>query len=91
MFRGEKIVIPTTLRPYMLKLIHQAHLGIVKCKHLAKDVIFWPGLSKQIEDIVSSVIHVKLGEKKEQKEPLRPTTVPERPWSKVAADLFEID
>ncbi len=52
-FRGEMIVIPTTLRPNMLKIIHQAHLGIIKCKQLARDVIFWPGINKQIEDIVS--------------------------------------
>jgi len=31
-FKGQKIVIPLSLRKEMLKIIHSSHLGMVKCK-----------------------------------------------------------
>ena len=37
----------------MLHRIHESHQGIVKCKHRARDSLFWPGMSSQIEDKVS--------------------------------------
>ena len=51
-YRGMKIVIPTSMRPAMLALIHGTHLGIVKCKQRAREALYWPGMSAQIEDKV---------------------------------------
>jgi len=42
--KGERIVIPT--RKEMLEKIHVSHMGIVKCKRRAKDVLFWPGMGR---------------------------------------------
>ena len=51
--KGDKIVIPVSLRKEMLDKIHSSHLGMVKCKQRAKDVLFWPGMGKDIEDRIS--------------------------------------
>ena len=40
--RGHQIVIPRTMRPEMIKLAHQGHLGIVKTKRRARDSMWWP-------------------------------------------------
>lgn len=48
LFKGEKIMIPNALRKDMLCTVHQSHLGIVKSKNQAREVMFWPGMSKQI-------------------------------------------
>ena len=37
----------------MLERIHESHQGIVKCKQRARDILFWSGMSSQIEDKVS--------------------------------------
>ena len=42
--KGERVVIPHSLRKEMLDKIHTAHLGIVKSKKQARDVLFWPGM-----------------------------------------------
>lgn len=47
------MVIPRNLRPEMFMRIHEAHLGMVKCKRRARDVFCWPGMNSQIRDIVS--------------------------------------
>ena len=52
-FKGNKLVIPNTLRRMMLKKVHSSHQGIEKTKRLARDVIFWPGMQAQIADTVS--------------------------------------
>ena len=53
-FKGERIVIPSALRKDMLKRIHTGHLGGVKSKNRAKEVMLWPSMNSQIEDAVSN-------------------------------------
>lgn len=54
LLKGEKIIVPHSLRAEMLSHIHTGHLGIEKCKQRARDVLFWPGMGKQIEALVES-------------------------------------
>ena len=51
-FRGKRICIPKKIRSMMLKIIHSSHSGMVRGKQRATN-IFWPGINKQIEEIVS--------------------------------------
>ncbi|KAK0143702.1 hypothetical protein N1851_008363 [Merluccius polli] len=41
-FKGLRIVVPPTMQRRMLELIHQSHLGIVKSKQRAREVLYWP-------------------------------------------------
>ena len=38
-YRGMKILVPPSMRPAMLALIHGTHLGIVKCKQRAREAL----------------------------------------------------
>ena len=40
LFKGERVIIPQSMQQYILKVIHQSHLGMVKCKQLARDLVF---------------------------------------------------
>ena len=40
LFKGDKIIVPKTLQSEMLEKIHETHLGIVKCKNRARQVLF---------------------------------------------------
>ena len=40
LLKGTRVIIPATMRPEMLRIIHSSHLGIDKCKHRARDVIY---------------------------------------------------
>ena len=49
-YRGMRIVIPPSMRSAMLGIIHETHQGIVKCKERARETLYWPGMSAQIEE-----------------------------------------
>ena len=52
--KGMRILIPSNLRLDVLDKIHQGHLGITKCRERAKQSVWWPGLSTQVQDMVQS-------------------------------------
>ena len=49
--KGTCIVIPHKKHQATLNLIHKGHLGLNKYKVRAKDTIYWPGLSEQLEKL----------------------------------------
>ena len=52
--KGQHIVIPSKLRQSCLTGLHIAHLGINKTLCQARQCIFWPGLTKNITDLISA-------------------------------------
>jgi len=90
-YKGYCIVVPKTMRKEMLEKIHESHLGIEKCKRRARDLLYWPGMSSEIEDKITQCDICQEGRNKQQKQPLTPHEVPNLPWSKVGADLFRLD
>ncbi|XP_060083284.1 uncharacterized protein K02A2.6-like [Ylistrum balloti] len=90
MFKVHKLIIPKSLRPEMLDRIHEAHLSMVKCKARAREVLFWPGMSTDIEEKVATCNICARHTNSNAKEPLIPHDIPNRPWAKVAMDLFEL-
>ena len=88
MLKSQKIIIPKALRHEMLGRIHTGHMGVQKCKERARDVLFWPGMCKEIETIVEKCLTCQENRNAQQKEPLRPHDIPVRLWQMVAIDLF---
>lgn len=88
-FRGNRVVIPTSLRKEMLHRIHEGHLGIEKCKYRARDVMWWPGMSAQVEALVAACATCAERRAAQPREPMRSHQVPGKPWEVLATDLFE--
>ena len=53
LMNGNKPVILVAMRMDILERIHEGHQGIVKCRERAKISVWWPGLSKQLEELVT--------------------------------------
>ena len=52
LLRGSRIFIPPPLRRELLNRIHSGHQGITKCRELARKSAWWPGLSKQLKNLI---------------------------------------
>ena len=91
LLRGNRIVIPYAHRKQTLETIHQGHLGINKCRERAGQAVWWPGISKEITDAVSSCKFCLKKRPSHHAEPLVNTPLPERPFQKVAADFFQFE
>ena len=55
LFKIHKFTVPHALRSQMLEKIHESRTSgnNVKCKQWPHDVLFWPGMSTQIEEQVA--------------------------------------
>uniref|UniRef100_A0A3B3HH25 Gypsy retrotransposon integrase-like protein 1 n=1 Tax=Oryzias latipes TaxID=8090 RepID=A0A3B3HH25_ORYLA len=85
---GSRIVIPASLKKDILSKLHEGHLGITKCRARAKQSVWWPGLSKELTEMIEKC-DVCARERTNLRETLIPTEFPTRPWSTVGADLFQ--
>ncbi|XP_036329901.1 uncharacterized protein K02A2.6-like [Rhagoletis pomonella] len=81
------IVIPVELRREILERIHAGHMGVVKCKARAKECVWWPGYTKDIEDYVKKC-SICIQNVTPRRESCISTETPERPWQVVGIDLF---
>lgn len=90
LLKGDRIVIPSSLRKEMLSKIHSSHQGIESCRKRARESLFWPHMNSQIADIVSQCTTCNQYQRSQQKQPLKSHDVPDRPWQKVGVDLFHL-
>lgn len=88
LFKCSRVVVPHSLRSDMLERVHESHLGIVKCKERARDVMYWPGMAREIEDAVMQCSVCNMFKRSNTKEPLISHEIPDRAWAKVGVDLF---
>lgn len=89
LFLNERVVIPTKIRKEILNDLHVGHFGIEKTKSRARQVVYWPGLNNEIENLVSQCLICEKFKPKNVKESLMPHEIPDLPFQKVAVDLFD--
>ena len=92
LLKGTCIIVPHTLHPEMIQLLHTGHLGLEKCLNKVKQSTYWPGLCEELKDLVTDCTTcLKFSAQK-------PTCLSNRqytgneitvhPWSKLASDIF---
>lgn len=90
LLKGTKIVVPISMRKQMLKLVHEGHLGMEKCKRRAREVLYWPGMHRDIVTLVQNCEVCQRHRHQQPKEPMKPHDKPMEPWGKVGMDLFQL-
>ena len=87
-FRGERLVIPKSLRSQIKKDIHCGHQGIESCLQRAREHVFWPGMNKEGKEWIQTCEACREFEQTPCKETLLSHEIPDSPWQKIATDLF---
>ena len=86
--KGDKIVIPATMRREILQQLHHSHMGMEKTKQRARSIVYWPGINRNIEETISQCISCGRLQMQPRKHPLINTELPEYPWERIGADIF---
>ncbi|GFO32907.1 Pol polyprotein [Plakobranchus ocellatus] len=78
-FFENRMIIPEALRQDILQKLHSSHLGVDKCKSRARESIFWPGITKDIELHVNKCTTCAKFRNSNRKEPMISHEIPNRP------------
>ena len=92
--KGTRIVIPNKKHEAILKLIHEGHLGLNKCKLHAKETVYWPGLNDQLDKpILNCGLCLKYSQAKCKQPPNMALEheIPIYPWTKLVTDIFHFE
>ena len=89
--RGERLVVPKSLRAKMTEKCHAGHLGINASLRRARDALFWPGISADVRNYVETCGVCASMPVKLTPEPVITNDVPDRPWQRVGSDIMSFD
>lgn len=67
-----------------------SHLGITKTVARARKILYWPGMTSQIEAHIAKCAICEKYSCNKIKEPLIPYSMPSLPYQKVEMDLFDL-
>ena len=83
---GSRVVIPPSLRPQVLQLLHLGHFGMQRMKQLACTAVYWLRIDADIVDLCHRCTACAEHQSKPPKPANHPWMLPERPWSRVHVD-----
>ena len=89
--KGEALLIPETETPAVLKQLHDGHQGITKANLQAKNVVYWPGMTKDIEKMISTCTMCQRFQAKQCTLPLERQPTPDCTWQILVSDLLDFD
>ena len=84
----DRLVVPESMQQTMLLKLHEAHLGATKMRLRAQQAVYWPGMSKQVAQMVEGC-KTCCKFRVNRVEPLLPSEPAQYPWQRVAMDLAE--
>ena len=85
--RGERLVVPKELRPIVVMLAHEGHLGQDKTLGLLRETTWFPGMGQMVTQLVESCLPCLAAVPTNKLQPLKMTKLPEGPWQVVHADF----
>jgi hypothetical protein len=89
LLHNQRILVPQSCRAKVLSELHLSHQGLRKTKERAKFLYFWPGITNDINQIVSSCPQCLEHSPSQPDQPLQQSTS-SRPFEHVSVDLFEV-
>ena len=90
-FRGQQVYVPTSLRKKLMALVHSSHMGIAACQRRLREALYWPGSNNEFKDWMTHCDICMKHRDAQQKEPLLPHEIINRPWAKLGVDICQLD
>ena len=87
---GRRVLVPKVLRQKVLECLHSAHQCPVRMTDRAKQSVYWPGISTDIENIRASCAYCSRNAPSHAPMPPLPVASPEFPMQMIVADYFDV-
>lgn len=85
----DRVVVPTSLRKVILENLHAAHQGVSSMQLRAQAIVFWPGITLDIQQIRASCRECNRNAPSQAHVPSEQTPPPSTPFEQIFADFFE--
>ena len=82
---------PESEREGTLKILHEGHFYTSKMLLRAKDSVYWPGITNDIETTAERCHVCAINARSQQKETIKLHPVPEVAWDSLATDIFHVN
>ena len=84
---GSRIIVPHEMRAEMLQYLHEGHQGKERCLLRARNTVFWPKITYDIQELIERCI---ICQEHGKSQPIIGTTqeLPPFPWHTLATDIF---
>ena len=87
----DRVVVPSSLRPQILKHLHAAHQGTSAMERRTRAIVFWPGMSKDIRKMREGCADCNRNAPSQAATLPLPSSPPSTPLEAVFADFFDYD
>ena len=84
---GCRLLIPAQMCRTVLEQLHDAHQGMARTKERAQLTVYWPNMSHDIENVISSCKTCQDRLPSHPKEPIMMKPRPSRPFEEITADF----
>ena len=86
---GSRICIPPKYHDRLLTELHSTHIGVISMKKVIRNLVWWPGINRAIENIAAKCKGCKKHRKKPSANTLSVWPFARRPFERVHVDYFE--
>lgn len=90
LMRGHRVIIPKLLRSRLLQELHKSHLGIVKTKSNARARMWWPGIDRDIEQLIGACTVCSALRAAPPRAPPASWSRPPGPWHRIHVDYMMV-
>ena len=84
---GNRIIVAREMLPEMLQYIHEGHQGKERCLFWARNTVFWPKMTYDVQELIERCI---ICQEHGKSQPIIGTTqeLPSFPWYTLVTDMF---
>lgn len=88
-YRGDRAVVPASLRHRILQVAHEGHPGICRMQQRLREAVWWPAMGRDAERHVKNCEPCLLSGKslRAAVPPMQPIGLPPQAWHTVAVDI----
>ena len=86
LMKGDRLVIPNSLRPDVLEAAHMGHPGKDGMLRQLRKSTWWPGMTRDVTEFENSCNPCKAANPHNRTPPMTEREIPNRPWQHVSAD-----